>query len=131
MSVISFLACHPVSGVAIAVDSQVAPLAGGNYVGGVHADGVTVAQVGNGEYDAAPGPSCGLMVGLYTAAQAWVRAVHPTLARAFTAGFGSSVADRAGESVPTGRVVLRGHGHGGASLAGAGGRGSPSGVLVV
>lgn len=111
MPVISFLARQPVSRVTIAVDSEVAALARANDVGRVQADGVTVAEVGNGEHDAAPGPAGGPVVGFYAASEPGVGAVHPTLAGALAAALGAAVADLSGEGVPSGRVVGWGHGH--------------------
>ena len=100
-----------VVGVLPAVNAKVAVLAGGDDVGRVQADGVTLAEVREGELDAASGEVGGHPVLFDAAAGEGAALVQAALPGALAAAFGAVVADVDGEGGPAWGVVLGGHGH--------------------
>jgi hypothetical protein len=84
-----------VGGVHIAVNSEVAALAGGYDVGRVKADWVTVAKVRDGEYNLSVGVVRGKVVAFDAAPGARGVLVQVTLAGAFAASLGAGEANPA------------------------------------
>lgn len=76
-------------GVEVAVNAKVATLASGDYVCGVHADGVAPAEVRYGEDDLSLGEVRGLVVGFGAAAEDGSVSVEPALSGALAAALGA------------------------------------------